>query len=185
MRGAERQEARETIEIFDSHPHQQPRVDWIHAVLFFTIHFRNSITLHTVCVCIYMLEYMLVFDLELHFLVYPGEACVHKVLPCVYNTCIFVCMCQNPLWCLFAISMTEHTAASQDKLGQQQLCGDGAADIWHLLSKPLKTLLYQKLSGVNNSLCAFYPDLGIFFLHLFPFLSHQKKSRSTKCGLHM
>ncbi len=92
--------------------------------------------------------------------------------------CECECVCQNPLWCLFAISMTEHTAASQDKLGQHQLCRDGAADIWHLLYKPLKTSLYQKLSGVKNSLCAFYPDLGFFLLYLFSFLSCQK---STKC----
>ena len=35
---------------------------------------------------------------------------------CVY---VFVCVSENPLWSLFAISMIEHTAASQDKLGQQ------------------------------------------------------------------
>lgn len=71
---------------------------------------------------------------------------------------MYICVCQNPLWCLFAICMTEHTAALYDKLGQQQLCGDGAADIWHLLAKPLKTLLYQRLSGVKNPLCSVDAD---------------------------
>lgn len=78
-----------------------------------------------------------------------------------------VCACQFPMWCLFAIPLTEHATASQDKLGQT------SEDI--VISQ----------APQSEILCS-CPYLIFFFLHCSAFLffvsvKHMQQTQQLTC----
>lgn len=77
------------------------------------------------------------------------------------SMCVCVWVCWNPLWSLFAVSLTDRTAASQDKVGQPAAAAAAAAALWrwscwHLAPVPtnLPRLCYMGKSHVWRALSA-------------------------------